>query len=183
MKIDEIMAIAKKKMLKEERCPTTLFMENKQGDALVALLCNFPDAAGQQKQQFLFAFGRHTALAIAPEERQLAKIFLVTEAWVGSYRSAEEAQRYRQASDDPNRKEMLLVQMMDVGDASMSLCSAEILRSGAGVDLLPSKETTPCYSTLLAAFYAGYTSAAMNDEEFAEFIAALQSTTVERLEP
>jgi hypothetical protein len=177
MDIQWIFKTAKEHILEQGEHVPTLFVEFKGlTEMVIAPLLVY--GGGPQttldKQKMFFTIGRSLGKEYLGIDVSI--VAFVSEAWVSTVKKGESS-KYNAPSQDPNRKEMLLVNVLDASKPphlTQSLYRAEMLRDGSGqlVDLLAdSKPLEGGYSKLLTAFLAGACSTKLSDKEFDALLA------------
>ena len=166
MKIETIVQMAKEQLLEHKEHAPTFYIETAENvDVLV--LDSLPETTFA-KQKLFFSIARRTAKE-HKEQLPVQQIVFVCEAWMSTHKVGE-SWKYASPSQDPNRTEMLTIQVLDcMPDLRASLYRVEMLRDGSGdlVDLLTMREELECVKNrLLESFLAGYVSANLSDEEF-----------------
>ena len=174
MDITEIVQHAKDDMLEDGEHKPTIFVEFEEKELNIILFADFPYKKTFEKQKAFFALGRK--LGTESPGKNISQIIFIIEAWASSYAKGEE-RKYVAPSQDPNRKEVLTVQVLDANHATRTLKQSvhivDMIRDGSGklVDLFHRKdEIQEVNSPLLTAFLAGFESTKLSDEEFARLI-------------
>lgn len=136
-------------------------------DMAVALFDGLPETT-QEKQVLLFKTARK--LTKKRTGKEIQAIHFVTEAWT-SFCKVDEPRKYNAPSEDPDRKEVILVQTLTILDKQIkqTIRRAEMLRSADGkiLDLLPHDEEVEVQSRLLPAALVGVVSVQFSDKELA----------------
>lgn len=167
MDIAAIVEMAKEGMLKNGSHTPTLIAEGQTGKAAIYFLGYLPETTFE-KQKMLFGIGREHG--IGHPGNIPTQCYFVSEAWVSIQKEGEE-RKYRSPSEDPNRKEMLIILHLNTEAGTCNLHRAEILRAGTVVDVLPRDTLSDVTDRLLPCFLAGVLSTKMSDEELAAMIA------------
>lgn len=174
MNITEIVQHAKDDLLKEGEHRPWMYVEFEEKELNLIAFADFPYETTLEKQKALFGLGRK--LGTESPGKNICQIIFIVEAWMSSYRS-DEKRKYVAPSKDPNRKEVLTVQVLDANLATRTITESvhivDMLRDGSGelVDLLHRKdEMQEVHSPLLTAFLAGFESTKLSDKEFARIM-------------
>ncbi len=172
MNIDAIFKLAKETILEDGEHIPMLYVEFAElNELVIAPIIGF-GAENQttfDKQKLLFSIGR--ALSKEYLGLKVSCVAFVCEAWTSFVKHGDQF-KYERPSEDPNRKEMLLVSTLDASsppNLKQQAYRAEMLRDGSGelVDLL--SKSTPLevgHNRLLTAFLAGSLSTQLTDDEF-----------------
>ncbi len=185
MDITMVTDVAKDMMLGMGRHYPTMYVEF-EGDTELqyCVLADFMYISETaEKEMALFASG--AGLGQAKPGRAIASIAFVNEAWQSSYTDHEDAKNAPPPSEDPNRKEVLFVLMLDmtVTPAKQTGQFLEIIRTGGGIDLLAQSMQGEVHTNFLVAFAAGFRSVKDGPEELYRFICSVtpgQSRQVRR---
>lgn len=161
MDIQSLIDMAKKRLVEDGGHPPILYAENKDGGVSMFYFADLPESTFE-KQKACFALGREHG--IDSPGNPIAHLYFVSEAWTSHN------QEYAFPSDDPERKEALVINSMSGETAKMEGTTAEILRTGGAVTVLPVKKLEEVHNALLFAFMAGVASAKMSDRELANMI-------------
>ncbi len=151
--IEEIASLAKENLLRDGKHAPTVIVD---GDKAVVTIRIKPVRTSQECQRQLFQAG--FALAKTKELNDLQQVFLISEGWM-SVGGADKTPDYP-PSQDPDRKEILLVSSLTVPTAHNEVKVWEIIRDQTGM-LLDLKEfdtgVMQAQSPLLNAFLTGFT--------------------------
>lgn len=179
MDIQKIYKLAKEAILEHGEHLPTLYVEF-QGisELVIAPIIGFGSESGTtlDKQKLLFSIGRRLGQEYLGVK--VSTVAFVCEAWTSSIPKGE-SYKYDRPSDDPNRKEVLIVSTLDASappNLKQSASLAEMLRDGKGnlVDLLAdSKPLEVNFNKMLISFLAGTISADMSDSELTELMMKL----------
>jgi hypothetical protein len=154
--LERVVAMAVETALREGKHPPTVIADGGRQSALLQLSELGATHAERAGQMLLTGY----AVGKSGRIRALKQVFLVSEAW----RSAALSDRPPVAppSQDPNRKEVLLVMGMRPGEDEVQIACMEMLRNTKG-DLVELKPVEPMQTTgahgespLLAAFIEGF---------------------------
>src|SRR5712671_1657392 len=173
MQIDKIIQMAKDHILKHGEHLPEIIVEFATQEVHIM---GCPDITNSdeslEKQHRFFTAGR--MLGEENPGKDIAHIAFAVEAWIGRRKREEYTEDYL-PSKDPNRKECLIVVVLDIvikEDGNKYLeqhCYPfELIRDGSGklVDLLPwNLEEGKGHSKLLTAFLAGFVSTQISKEE------------------
>ena len=168
MDMTQLWQMAKESTLEHGEHIPMIYVETKTNEVFIVAVVGDAETTSE-KHRFLFGAGRKVGL----ENKGKEPIFLcfVNEAWISEQR-ADQPRKYNRASEDPNRREALIAQVMDLTEkpARQMIYRADMIRDGSGelVDLLPSKEPMEAEYTLLPPFLAGWLSASYSDKEIIE---------------
>lgn len=169
MDITQIIADAKEHLLEQGEHIPTLFAEFTDKHVACLIFADLPEV-GLERQKKFFLLGRKIGLEY--KKQAVLTLYFISEAWGATYRCGERRERVRIA-DDPNRRELLTIQVLDVstGTIMQELYTAQMLRyEGKFLDLAPHIGPTECESHLLFAFLTGVSSAKLSDRELGKLI-------------
>ena len=173
MDIPEIVQHAKDELLKEGEHRPWMYVEFEEKELNIIAFADFPYKTTIEKQEVFFGLGRK--LGTESPGKNICQVIFIIEAWMSSYRKGEK--RKYSPSEDPNRKEVLTIQVLDANPATRKLTESvhlvDMIRDGSGelVDLVHRKEELQeVHSPLLTAFLAGFVSTKLSNEEFARII-------------
>ena len=175
MDITEIVQHAKDELLKEGEHRPWMYVEFEEKELNIIAFADFPYSTTREKQKVFFGLGRK--LGTESPGKDVCQVIFIIEAWMSSYAKGERHKKHVAPSKDPNRKEVLTIQVLDANHATRKLTESvhiiEMIRDGSGelVDLLHRKEEVQqVHSPLLYAFLAGFESTKISDEEFARML-------------
>jgi hypothetical protein len=169
--LEMVIDTAIKTILEKGEHMPTLYVEYKNREVALIFMTGVPDDT-LARQKYFFVAGRKVGME--SPGRKVKQLIFADEGWMASHPvDAPSPYPYKRPSDDPDRKEVLLIQSVDVsnGEVKQSLQTFEMLRGDGTIDLLAGKRMTEdvsCY--LLVAFLAGISSADMNDKQFKKFL-------------
>lgn len=179
MELDKIIQHAKDHILKHGNHLSEILVEL-EGEEVYILAV--PDIVNEEttyeKQKNFFT----TGIMIGEKHRNkdICQVIFIVEAWM-SQASEDGSRKYDQPSQDPNRKECLIINTLDIvpkedgSHIEQGMNMVEIIRDGAGnlIDLLQWKlpEQGKSHSPLLIAFLAGYSSTKLSKEQKMAMIA------------
>jgi len=111
-----------------------MLVETITGGIFTLVLSDMPQTNTIEKQLYLFPTGRQLAKNL--ENVELRQLCFLSEVWVG-----ENNEKYARAGDDPDRKEALMISILDIGNGKLidRLCLFEIIRQG---------DTVTCYRSM-----------------------------------
>lgn len=169
MDIAEIVQDAKEHILKEGEHRPMLYVEFEEKELNLVAFADFPYETTLDKSKAFFMIGMK--LGQEHQGREIRQIIFIVEAWSSSYAVGEEPEY--SPRDDPNRKEVLLINILDANKSTGSLQASahivEMLRDGSGelVDLLHrrSEEMKNVRSPLLTSLLAGFESTKLSPRE------------------
>ena len=154
--LEAVAARAKEDLLRDGKHRPTLIAEGGLR-TVVAQVSEFGRTHEQRaKQMFVMGF----SLAQSGEVAQLEQAFFISEAWMSERRDGQAP--HSPPSQDPNRKEVLLVSRFKPDDEAVDVAVLEMVRDRAGQltevrEFQEQAEAQPLgQSPLLAAFAAGY---------------------------
>ena len=175
MDITEIVQHAKDELLKEGELRPWLYVEFEEKELNIIAFADFPYKTTLEKQKVFFGLGRK--LGTESPGKNICQVVFIVEAWMSSYPKGERHKKHVAPSKDPNRQEVLTIQVLDANHATRKLTQSvhivDMIRDGSGelVDLLHRKDgIQEVHSTLLTAFLAGFESTKLTDEEFARIL-------------
>lgn len=136
----------------------TLFFESNAGLGMVHIP-DFADThAGRAQQMFSIGF----TLARGGQFHTLKQVFLVSEAWLSLYPKGDPPKPVPSPSQDPNRREVLIIAGLNLATQQADLALLEMIRS-AGGDLTELRHMESSVSSvaevnspLLTAFVLGF---------------------------
>jgi hypothetical protein len=170
MNISDILSMAKETVLHNGGHAPMLYVEGEQGDVTMAYFADLPGTTFE-KQIMLFGLGREHG--IAHPGNRVQKVYSISEAWVSTAMHKGKP-KYNAPSEDPNKKEMLIVLYLDGSTAKTTMHRFEMLRDGEGAFMglltIPG-EMGDMHDRLLPSFLAGTLSAKMSDRELGEMLA------------
>lgn len=175
MDIKEVTQDAKDYILEHGEHHPTMYVEFEEKELNLMVFADFPYETTFEKQKALFSVG--AKLGQESPGKEIRQIIFVIEAWTSTWKKDGEPYPYERPSEDPNRKEVLMVQVMEPNKQTRELKQSvhiiEMLRDGSGelVDLLPRTEQLEVnYNKMLTAFLAGFESSKLPDKELAKMI-------------
>lgn len=173
MDINAIIDGSKDMMLEHGEHYPTMFVEFVGSDGIEC--CVLPDLmhAETNKARISLLFDGGRALGLRKTGHDIAGLCFVNEMWFSSYASKEEMRNAPSPSEDPNRREGLMLLVLEVIPAEseekprlkQTAHSFEIIRSGDSLDLLLRNKDDNIETELLTHFLAGFWSARFNDDE------------------
>ncbi len=168
MDIQAIFQHAKELLLRDGSVMPTMFVQFAKSGMVLVAFTDFPYETTGEKRKAPFGLG----MKIGKEYRhdEILGICFVTETWVAQGLPGEE--RQCAPSEDPNRGEVILAQVLNIEEKtiSQSMHVAEILRAGDCIDLTPSEKIEEAHSNLLIAFLAGVSGAKLSPQEFTSIL-------------
>jgi hypothetical protein len=170
MNISDILSMAKESIMKNGEHAPMLYVEGKQGDVTMAYFADLP-ATTLERQIMLFGLGREHG--ITHPDNPVQEVYFISEAWVSTAMHKGKP-KYNAPSEDPNKKEMLIVLHLDGSTAKTTMHRFEMQRDGSGalMDLLTIPDDLgDIHDKLLPSFLAGTLSAKMSDRELGEMLA------------
>jgi hypothetical protein len=174
--IPDIVQMAKDSILEHGEHRPELHIEYKDEERAIAIFADFPYKTAFERKQALFVTGRK--IGLESKDKEIAQVVFIIEAWVSTQKRGE-PRPSMPPSEDPNRKEVLLIQLLEPNKVTHSLKQSlhvvEMLRDGSGklVDLLHDREEMNVDNTssnLLTSFLAGFESAKLSDKDFAHIL-------------
>jgi len=173
MDITEIVQHAKDDLLKEGEHRPWMYVEFEGKELNIIAFADFPYKTTLEKQKVFFGLGRK--LGTESPGKNICQVIFIVEAWMSHYAKGEKP-KYS-PSKDPNRMEVLTIQVLDANHATRKLTESvhivDMIRDGSGelVDLLHRKdEMQEVHNPILTAFLAGFESTKLSDKEFARLI-------------
>ncbi len=175
MDIAEIVQDAKEHILKEGEHRPMLYIEFEEKEVNLVAFADFPYKTTLEKQKAFFAIGRK--LGEESPGKEIRQIIFIVEAWASSYKAGEPRPDVS-PSKDPNRKEVLMINVLDADTSTrelkLSTHLVEMLRDGSGalVDLLHhrSEQLEVTGSPLLTSMLAGFLSTKLSERELARIV-------------
>ena len=172
MELEEVMQTAKKLMLKYGSHPPTLIVETDEKLAM-NVLDFFPDTT-LEKKQLLFQIGHDLAMEQDIEAKDVTQLTWIAEAWFSQVKKEDyNPQKHGRPSQDPNRREGLLVMTLIIKDKKLTqtMQMAEVIRHGNILDLAPLGEKPDVVqSGFLTSALAGICAAALDEETLTELL-------------
>ncbi len=168
MDIQAILETAKHELLTTGATPPTLLIEWDNGDVDRLRFTSFPGVA-LQNQQLLFAVGRE--YGILHRQYKPVSLCFVNEMWFQEY-DVDDAPTCL-PSEDPNRKEMLVLLTLIISDKTLSqqMRAYEMIRGAGTVDLLLHETSDGSVeSKLLLMVLAGISTAHLSDRALGRMI-------------
>jgi hypothetical protein len=163
MDIQQIFQHAKDDMLRDGEHSPSLYVQLAEGGMILVAFADFPYETTLEKQKAFFGLG----LKIGQEYRddEIMEVCFVIEAWMAHQKYGEE--RQCAPSENPNRREVLTVQVLSVVGKSIkqSMHVAEIIRVGDTIDLAPYESVGEVDNRLLPAFLVGFMGAKLSPQE------------------
>jgi hypothetical protein len=171
MDIKDITQHAKEALLTNKQHAPTFFVERKDKQLDILLLDWLEDTTSEKSMQ-CFSIGAKMTQERQWKIEEIKEILFICEAWT-SFQRAGEPRKYERPSDDPARKEVLMVARLEIVPSLLrnkkptlhtTMQIIEMLRDGSGdlVDLLVDPEVRECNRHLiLEAFLAGIASASL----------------------
>ena len=185
MDITEITQQIKEQLLTDKEFRPQLYVEFGDGQLALLYFANFPFETLSEQRVGLFDWGQK--FGQEHREKEIKQLCFFIEAWGVCPKPGEQRKDVR-PSLDPDRFEMLSVQIIDVippkgEDAKPSLRQTgriiEILRSSAGgIDLLPWKEETTMDNSPVEGFLAGFYSVKLSKKEWRDLKGAAVAAAV-----
>jgi Protein of unknown function (DUF2958) len=158
MSLEELIPLAAEMLLRRGEVIPTVIIET-HGNLAVGQIPDMPETH-QERVELMRFLGEETAKSGRVE--QLEQVFMVTEGWMSE--GSEEMTKHRRPSNDPNRKEVLIVSAIQVKEQKKLLKILEIVRDSDEEVVL--KEVSPSEGKegsvelpLLEAFVEGFQTA------------------------
>ena len=153
--LDDIVRLAEDVILRDGHHIPILLVEGTT-DLMVMQLPGLPDEP-ELRQAMLFEVGK--LVTSTASVGRLRQVFMITEAWLSIEQEGKPV--LKRPSEDPHRKEVLLVAAMYPATGKQALELREMIRAANGelMDLRilrPPGHATEAVSPLLEAFVAGY---------------------------
>ena len=164
MHIDEIFDLAKQNLMRDGELETTIILVTK--TAICACATEEVPADYFDQLDLLLHMG-HRLVKRYPLNT-IEEIFIVSEAWTHGTFQDDGTPMYQHPTDDPKRREILVVNSFNTATADEVTYSAEIIRSGS-VDLLALPQLEK-HSPEMLALFTGLRCAHIPDEQFEEII-------------
>ena len=170
--------MAKASLLTDGKLAPMMYVEYTDNEGVEALsMLYFADWGADtplEEHRQMYDYG--IQFAADEEHATIQKLTMIAEAWVSSTITPEAYRKrtWKRPSDDPARREVLLaqiVELMPTPDGTFMprqrMIQAEMVRSQAGIDLLPAQEETGeiASTTLPLTFYRGYRQARILAEQ------------------
>ena len=169
MDITTITNLAKERLLEDGEYHPMLYVETGDRELYMIAFADFPYETTFEKQKAFFGLGYK--LGKENPGKELHQVCFVCEAWV-SRQKLGEPRKYAAPSQDPNRGEALVVQILTIDPAPEKSQVKEtarimdLIRYQGGVDLLARDEGIEAHGKLLPSFLAGFSGGQMPDEQF-----------------
>ena len=128
---EEILSNAKEKMLLDGKVEPILIVESSQSLVIVPLQ-DMPETHGERIELMRF-LGQ--VAAKSGRVNQLQQVFMVSEGWMS--KASEDEPAKMRPSQDPNRKEVLIISGMQMRERKKHLKLFEILRDSNEQDCRP----------------------------------------------
>lgn len=154
MNIKELFERAKQDIVRHGEYTPTMKVEADIGDIVTFEFEELPEETPDKEKMF-FRHGRE--YGVKHKGVELRQIAFISEAWAG----------YK-----PDRKEVIIISVLSIDNKkySQEMWTAEMVRAGGIVDLLPQEKMGGADNYLLTAFLSGFASSGMSDVELAQFV-------------
>ncbi len=179
MNISAIVQHAKESLLVHGSHWPTLLVESDTASTIF-ILDGFgqPNGTTLDKQKYLFRVG--VQFGADHKGSEVKQVCLITEAWASTVKHGE--QPISAPSLDPNRREMLMIVVLDVmptpggkSHLKQAVHVYEMLRAGTSLDLLAqNKEAEEIESMMLPSFVAGWASTKLSEGQLQDIVARFE---------
>lgn len=176
MDIQDVLRRARGQMLKRGGHAPLLLIEDARGRVVVSVLDRLPQTT-LLKEKLLFLSAMELALEHDLDAGQVRELVWVCEAWSSHFTREEELASAPPPSEDPRRKEGLLVRVLTVTPERRLVQTfwwSEVIRAGGTVDLLPPWQPDEVESPLLYAALAGVCAASLDERDLEDILAQAQ---------